>query len=86
MSAYILLDNAFKEYRNKISERYGEAVDNELSTNITVQDIFKNPVIKDLSDYISTLNKKYNLNSKNMNEKKKKKLLSNLNDDLFIKK
>lgn len=34
MSAYMLLDNAFKEYRNRISERYGEEVDEEFSHDL----------------------------------------------------
>ncbi len=34
----------------------------ELTTNITVQDIFQNPIIKDLSDYISTLAENKNEN------------------------
>lgn len=34
MSAYMLLDNAFKEYRNKISEKYGEEVESELSKDL----------------------------------------------------
>lgn len=35
MSAYILLDNAFKEYRNRVVDRYGEDADNELYAGIT---------------------------------------------------
>ena len=34
MSAYMLLDNAFKEYRNRVSERYGEEVDEEFSHDL----------------------------------------------------
>ena len=34
MSAYMLLDNAFKQYRQNISEKYGEDVDKELSDDI----------------------------------------------------
>ena len=34
MSAYMLLDNAFKEYRNRVSERYGEEVDKEFSHDL----------------------------------------------------
>ena len=34
MSAYMLLDNAFKEYRNRVSERYGEEADEELSHDL----------------------------------------------------
>ena len=55
MSAYILLDNAFKEYRNKISERYGEEVDNELSNNIVrkqleeMEDIYNDTLFFDFN-------------------------------------
>ena len=34
MSAYMLLDNTFKEYRNRVSERYGEEVDEEFSHDL----------------------------------------------------
>lgn len=34
MSAYMLLYNAFKEYRNRVSERYGEEVDEEFSHDL----------------------------------------------------
>jgi hypothetical protein len=34
MSAYILLDNAFKEYRNRIVNEYGEEVDKQFNDDI----------------------------------------------------
>ena len=50
ISAYMLLDNAFKEYRRKVSEKYGDDVDNEFS-----KDLVKNQ-LKDSNDiYEDTL-------------------------------
>lgn len=34
MSAYALLDNSYKEYRNKVAELYGENADSEVRTEI----------------------------------------------------
>lgn len=40
MSAYALLDNSYKEYKNKVKELYGEEADTEVKTAI-VKDKFK---------------------------------------------
>ena len=50
MSAYMLLDNAFKEYRNRVSERYGEEVDEEFS-----HDLVRNQLEEMEGTYTETL-------------------------------
>lgn len=38
-AAYAVVDNGFKEYRNRVIERFGEAVDKELKYNIKPKEI-----------------------------------------------
>ena len=39
MSAYVLLDNAFKEYRNRVANEYGEEVDEKFNDGIVHQQL-----------------------------------------------
>jgi hypothetical protein len=47
MSAYMLLDNAFKQYRNRVSDEYGEEIDEEFGRDLVrkqleeMEDIYK---------------------------------------------
>ena len=50
VSAYMLLDNAFKEYRTKVKDNYGEDIDNEFSKDLT-----KNQLIEMDNIYKETL-------------------------------
>ena len=45
MSAYALIDNSFKEYKNKVKELYGENADTDIRNSIAV-DKFKNRRIR----------------------------------------
>ena len=50
MSAYALIDNSFKEYKNKVKELYGENADTDIRNSIAV-DKFKNRRVRtDTSD------------------------------------
>ena len=43
-AAYTAVDKGFKEYRNRVIERFGEAVDKELKYNVKAQEIEKTVV------------------------------------------
>lgn len=52
MSAYALLDNSYKEYKNKVEEIYGENVNNEIQESIAKEKYEKNkPESEDLLVY-----------------------------------